>query len=128
MSQSARVLRKRENLSGLGLWPDCFGQISIRFVCAFSMQNPGDLSFLGIPAKRSHRTSCAFLTILAPRHVDRTLGPVGRGAQAAGTAVPIMLSRLTISANCSASHPSVADGRAGSTRYRMSAVESWTRT
>src|SRR5476651_812974 len=44
-----------------------------------------------------------------------------------GRPVPIMLSRVTIAASCSSLQPSVPAGRIGSTRKRVSAVESQTR-
>src|SRR6185437_1291382 len=44
-----------------------------------------------------------------------------------GTPVPIMESRVTISASCSSLQPSVPAGRIGRTRKRVSAVESQTR-
>src|SRR5205814_9371528 len=44
-----------------------------------------------------------------------------------GRPAPIMLSRVTISASSSSLQPSVPAGRSGSTRKRVSAVESQTR-
>src|SRR5689334_7651278 len=44
-----------------------------------------------------------------------------------GKPVPIIESRVTSAASCSSLHPSVPAGRIGSTRKRVSAVESHTR-
>src|SRR5437868_15478472 len=44
-----------------------------------------------------------------------------------GNPVPIIESRVTSSASCCSLHPSVPSGRIGSTRKRVSAVESQTR-
>src|ERR1700743_183527 len=61
-------------------------------------------------------------------HAAHVVNAVHDGAPGVfGKPVPIMESRVTISASCASLQPSVPLGRIGSTRKRVSAVESQTR-
>src|ERR1700750_366978 len=76
-----------------------------------------------------HRFIRLGLDLAEAVHAAHVVDAVHDGAPGVfGKPVPIMLSRVTISASCSSLQPSVPFGRIGNTRKRVSAVESQTRT
>ncbi len=75
-----------------------------------------------------HRLVRLGLDLAEPVHAAHVVDAVHDGAPGVfGNPVPIIESRVTSSASCSSLQPSVPAGRIGSTRKRVSAVESQTR-
>src|SRR3954462_4426250 len=75
-----------------------------------------------------HRLVRLGLDLAEPVHAAHVVHAVHDGAPGVfGNPVPIMESRVTSSASCSSLQPPVPAGRIGTTRKRVSAVESQTR-
>src|ERR1700761_7086806 len=75
-----------------------------------------------------HRLIGFRLDLAEAVHAAHVVDAVHDGAPGVfGKPVPIMESRVTISASCCSLQPSVPAGRIGSTKKRVSAVESQTR-
>src|SRR4029077_10163392 len=74
-----------------------------------------------------HRLVRFYFNLAETVHAAHVVDAVHDGAPGVlGNPVPIIESRVTISASCCSLQPSVPAGRIGSTRKRVSAVESQT--
>src|ERR1700720_3745010 len=80
------------------------------------------------PFAVKHRLVRLRLDLAETIHAAHVVHAIHDGAPGVlGNPVPIMESRVTSSASCCSFQPSVPSGRIGSTRKRVSAVESHTR-
>src|SRR6516164_850500 len=109
---------------------DALARMATGIDVPFPTSSGGDIErvSVGFPALVEHRLVGFGRYRPHPVHPAQIVHAVHAGSPAKDTLpVPIMASRVTNSASCSSVRCSVAAGRSGRTRYRISEVESQTR-